>query len=161
MGLARFLLVLVSQLLTGIMFANQNRVTSSGGHFPTDVPPKNTTETLLTLPAACFYPSGGLPANATQSKPAVSKFSPGYRLWIATMSAYGLMFFLSIWAFVAQERLRRKSITHLLYWSLQVFVVGGTTTVAILSFIHIQRLRAWMADSGLIDKLTGHNPEVT
>lgn len=75
------------------------------------------------------------------------------------MTAYGLMFFLSIWAFVAQERLRRKPTIHLLYWSFRLFVVGGTTTVAFLSYYHIQRLRAWMSNSGLIAKPTGKNPE--
>ncbi|KAF2495473.1 hypothetical protein BU16DRAFT_441557, partial [Lophium mytilinum] len=183
LAVVRILLVTGLYIATGLLLANQN--VAQTPRWPTNVPKRNETDSLLVLHAACFQSdtAGVLKQTLDDSfKDSDSFFDKtllnstpnnkivGWNFFILMVLWYGFAIIAEIvrlWYHRrsradAHQRAQRKGPAKWVYYIFWFYQFGGAVfcTVAIIySFVYIRRLRSWMGHSGWIQPDDGKNPE--
>lgn len=182
-GGIRVLLITALYIVTGLLMANQN-VSDSGPRFPTAIPPPDTNNTLMILPAACFQPdtdllddtlnqtfaSGSEAFGTTIADSTPRNHIVGWNFFILMILWYGLAMVAEVirlcfhrrGQFQEQATGLPKKAARWAYWVFWVYQLGGVVfcMVAIIySFEYIRGLRGWMNASGWIRLDHGGNPE--
>ncbi|KAF2801898.1 uncharacterized protein BDZ99DRAFT_527865, partial [Mytilinidion resinicola] len=183
LAVVRILLVTGLYIATGLLLANQN--VAQIPRWPTNVPKRNETDSLLVLNAACFQSdtAGVLKQTLDESfKDSNSFFDKtllnstpnnkivGWNFFILMVLWYGFAIIAEafrLWYHrrsraADHQRAQRKGPAKWVYYLFWLYQFGGAVfcTVAIIySFVYIRNLRSWMGHSGWIEKEDGKNPE--
>jgi hypothetical protein len=187
LAIARVLLMTGLYVVTGVLLSNQNSMTSP--RFPTGVPMRNETDSLLVLPAACFQSDqtklvdtlgdsfedkNSFFVNTILHTTPSNKIQ-GWNFYVLILLWYGVAIISEAVRFFLRSRSKAarpaktegracgnftwRKLGVIIFRLYQAGGIGLSFAAIVLGFRYIMRLRAWMDRSGWIKLNNGINPE--